>query len=313
MSQATCRADDNAVTYPSTTSVHHPLLLGMQATMNRAFSCAALLSTVLFVDSCASPTRVVAPVLPSEVGEFRHGLLNGYIAPALLPDSLALLPAPPAAGSAAQAADDAAFYELTRFQGTSRGTIAIQDADLSFPNAAKTFSCALGVPISAEQTPNLNMPLRRTLTDAGLATYKAKDRYKRVRPFVVFKTRTCTPGEDAHLATDGSYPSGHTSVGWVWALTLAEIEPERADAILRRGRAFGQSRGICGAHWKSDIESGMDIGAATFSGLHASSAYVAQMGAARAEVEAERRRHEVPHADCAAEAAALAISSSLPP
>jgi acid phosphatase (class A) len=281
--------------------------------MNKAFSSAVVLSTILVASSCASPTRVVAPISTAEVGEFHHGFLNGYIAPALLPDSLALLPAPPATGSAAQADDDAAFHELTKFQGTPRGAIAVRDADLSFPNAARTFSCVLGVPISAEQTPNLNMLLRRTLTDAGLATYKAKDRYRRTRPFVVFNVRTCTPSEDAFMARDGSYPSGHSSVGWAWALTLAKIEPDRADTILQRGRAFGQSRGICGAHWKSDIESGRVVGAATFARLHASSVYVAQMQAARAEVAKERSQGAAPSVNCDAEAAALATSSSLAP
>ena len=41
--------------------------------------------------------------------------------------------------------------------------------------------------ISEQATPNLNMLLRRTLTDAGLATYKAKNHYQRTRPFVALK------------------------------------------------------------------------------------------------------------------------------
>ena len=43
---------------------------------------------------------------------------------------------------------------------------------------------------------------------------------------------------------DGSSPCGHTAIGWAWALTLSEISPERADSILARGRAFGESRVI---------------------------------------------------------------------
>jgi acid phosphatase (class A) len=111
----------------------------------------------------------------------------------------------------------------------------------------------------------------------------------------------------------GSYPSGHTSIGWNWALTLTEIAPDHADAILQRGRAFGQSRGICGAHWKSDIESGRIIGAATFAKLHASPVFMAQMAAARAEVSKARSRGAAPSGNCAAEAAALATSSLLAP
>lgn len=281
--------------------------------MNQLSISLVVLSAALVVSGCATPAHVVAPISASEVGEFRHGFLNGYLPPSDLPDSLALLPAPPAAGSAAQAADDEAFRELTKFQGTPRGAIAVSDANLSFPHAAETFSCALGVPILEKETPNLYMLLQRTLTDAGLATYKAKDRYQRTRPFAVFKVASCTPADDAFLAKDGSYPSGHTSIGWTWALTLSEIAPDRANAILQRGRSFGQSRGICGVHWKSDIESGRIIGAATFTRLQANPVFEAQMEAARAEVAKARSRGAEPSVNCAAEAAALATSSLLAP
>jgi len=281
--------------------------------MNRLSATAVLLAAGLIAGGCASSPGVVAPTLAVEVGELRHGILKGYLAPAELPDSLALLPAPPARGSAAQAADEAAFHELTSFQGTARGAIAVQDADLNFPQAAGIFSCALGVPISEKETPNLSMLLRRTLTDAGLATYRAKEQYQRTRPFVFFKVPSCTPADDAFLAKDGSYPSGHTSVGWAWALMLTEIAPDRSDAILQRGRAFGQSRGICGVHWQSDIESGRAVGAATVGRLHANPVFVAQLKAARAEIAAQRSRGATPSENCAAQSAALATSSALAP
>lgn len=281
--------------------------------MNGFSSWASVLSALLIATGCASSARIVAPTSASAVGELRHGILNGYLAPAELPDSLALLPAPPAAGSKAQAADDASFSELTKLQGTARGALAVRDADLSWPHAAEAFSCALGVPISEKETPNLSMLLRRTLTDAGLATYKAKEKYQRTRPFVAFKVPSCTPSEDAALAKDGSYPSGHTSVGWAWAMLLAEIAPERTDAVLQRGRAFGQSRAICGVHWQSDVESGRIVAAATVARLHANPVFRAQMESARAEVAQAHSQGATPSGNCAAEAAALATSSRSAP
>jgi acid phosphatase (class A) len=274
---------------------------------------AVIFALALIASGCASSPGVVAPTSAAEVGEFRHGIVNGYLAPAELPDSLALLPAPPSMGSAAQAADDAAFRELTKFQGTPRGASAVQDADLNFPEAAGVFACALGVPISEKETPNLDMLLRRALTDAGFATYKAKEKYQRTRPFVLFKVPSCTPAEEAVLAKNGSYPSGHASVGWAWALLLSEIAPDRADAILQRGRAFGQSRGICGVHWQSDIEAGRLIGAATVARLHANPVFGAQMKAAHAEIAVERSRAATPSGNCGAEVSALATSASFAP
>ncbi|WP_421955662.1 acid phosphatase [Polaromonas sp.] len=276
---------------------------------------AAMMAVALLASACSTATRTVAPISAAEVGEVRagSGYLKGYLAPAELPDSLALLPPPPAEGSAALAADAAAFRTLTALQGTPRGALAVQDANLRFPKAAETFSCALGLPISEEATPNLNMLLRRTLTDAGIATYKAKDKYQRTRPFVVFKAPSCTPREEAALAKDGSYPSGHSAAGWAWAMVLTEVAPERSDALLQRGRAFSQSRGICGVHWQSDIEAGRLIGAATVARLHANPVFNAQVDAARLEVARARAQGSTPGRDCAAEAAALGSSSMLAP
>jgi acid phosphatase (class A) len=96
-------------------------------------------------------------------------------------------------------------------------------------------------------------------------------------------------------------------------LTLSEIAPDRADSILQRGRAFGQSRGICGVHWKSDIEAGRIVGAATFARLQADPVFEAQMAAARAEVTKARQRGATPVGNCAAEAAELATSSLVAP
>ena len=275
-----------------------------------------LVFAALAMNGCATPGPPPAPTPPTSaavVGELRPGILNGYLDPGALPDSLALLPAPPAPGSAAQAADDAAYPELTRLQPTARGTLAVHDADLNAPQALQTFSCAVGVAISAEQMPNLAMLLRRSMTDAGFAPSRAKNQYHRTRPFVVFNTHTCTPADEAFLVTDGSYPSGHSSIGWAWALMLAEIAPDRADPILQRGRAFGQSRAICGAHWRSDVEAGRLVGAATLARLHANALFNAQQQAARAEIAAARVHGAVPAADCATEAATLAASSALAP
>lgn len=273
------------------------------------------LTVALVASACTLAPRVVAPVSPTEVGELRPGtgVLKGYLAPAELPDSLVLLPAPPTEGSPALAADIATFRSLTKLQNTPRGAMAVADANLSFPEAAAIFSCALGVQISEQATPNLHMLLQRTLTDAALATYKAKDKYVRTRPFVMLNSGSCTPKEEAALVKDGSYPSGHAAIGWGWALMLTELSPNRADALLQRGRAFSQSRAICGVHWQSDIEAGRLIGSATVARLHANPVFNAQMAAARDEISKALAAGVPPAAACTAEAATIAASSSLAP
>lgn len=243
---------------------------------------------------------------PAAVPEGLPGLLMGYLPQKALPNSLALLPPPPTTGSAAFALDEEIARRSPALRGTPRWTLAVSDADLRFPHAAGTFSCVLNAPITEEHTPHLYLLLRRTLTDAGLSTYPAKDNYHRTRPFVLNKEPTCTPDEKAVLEKDGSYPSGHTAVGWAWALILSEIAPEQTDAILARGRAYGESRNVCNVHWHSDVIQGRFMGAGTVARLHADPAFRADVEAAKAELVAVRAKGLKPPRDCTVEAAALA-------
>jgi len=225
---------------------------------------------------------------PSDLEELKHGLVQGYLAQDTFPDSLKLLAPPPAPGSAAQALDDAYANLNIALQETPRWKQAATDADLGFPAAASIFSCSLGVEISEERTPRLYTLLRRSLTDAGLASYKAKMHYQRPRPFMSNRQSICTPQEESILRSDGSYPSGHTSVGWAWALILSEIAPSQQDQILQRGIEYGKSRNVCNVHWHSDVHAGQLIGSATVAQLHANPVFRADLRAAAAEIKAHR-------------------------
>jgi hypothetical protein len=150
------------------------------------------------------------------------------------------------------------------------------------------------------------MLLRRTLADAGLSTYTAKNQYQRTRPFMVNGGPICTPGEEEGLRKDGCYPSGHTAIGWAWALILTEIAPDRADAILARGRAFGESRVVCNVHWHSDVVEGRFMGAAAVARLHADTAFRAELKDAKAELTAVRAKVLKPTRGCQVEAESLA-------
>lgn len=259
----------------------------------------ALIAAVLA--ACATAT---APPASPSAGQ--SATPRGYLDPAVLPDSLALLPPPPAAGSAAFARDEEARAQVQPLRDSARWTRAASDADLHFPHAAATFSCALNVTISPETTPRLYTLLGRMLFDVGLSTYRAKNQYRRTRPFVAHNAPTCLPSDEAMLRNDGSYPSGHSAAGWGWALVLAEIAPERADAILARGRDFGESRIVCNAHWRSDVDAGRVVAAAAVARLHADPAFRADLAAAREELSAARGAPDA--AMCAGEAESLRMT-----
>jgi acid phosphatase (class A) len=105
------------------------------------------------------------------------------------------------------------------------------------------------------------------------------------------------------LRKDGSYPSGHSAIGYGWGLILAELFPDRASRLVARGRAFGDSRRVCNVHWLSDVEEGRIAAAATVARLHADAYFRKDLDAARAELAGAKPVTR----DCAAEAAALAL------
>lgn len=240
-----------------------------------------------------------------QVVEIMPGMLQGYLTKEEQLDSKEFVLPSPAEDSVRQAMDTAWANNMQTLRGTDRWDLAIKDADLHFPAPANVFSCALGIPVSEEETPALYMLLRRTLTDIGLAPYSAKNAYQRERPFMVRGETVCTPEDEEALRKDGSYPSGHTSIGWGWALILTELAPDRAEAILARGRSFGESRNVCNVHWYTDVIAGRLVGAAAVAKLHASEQFREAMDAARKDIERVRREGKSPQVDCAAEAKAL--------
>lgn len=262
------------------------------------------LVVTLSLSACAT---MDIPGKTEEVPEIRPGILQGYLAAEAMPDSLELVPPPPVDGSAAKALDEAVSEASLKLRGSSRWELAAEDNNLMFPRAADTFSCAVGAPITEDATPHLYMVLRRSLADAGLSTYTAKNHYARQRPFLVNGEATCVSDEEReHLIDDGSYPSGHTAVGWAWALILASVAPDRADAIFARGRAFGQSRVVCNVHWQSDVIEGRFMGAAAVARLQADPQFQADLAAGALELARVRQSGDAPARDCDAEAAAMA-------
>ena len=248
----------------------------------------AIVLSVLMLSCTQQTTKDQQPVtsLSKEIKEISPGILEGYLSKEEIPNSLKLVPPPPEEGSAAFMLDQEVAAKYVALEDETRKEQATQDAVLSFPEAAEAFNIVLDIEISEENTPHLYMILRRTLADAGLSTYGAKNHYQRMRPFMVNNTPICTPDDEALLRKDGSYPSGHTAIGWAWALILAEVLPEQADAILERGKKFGISRNVCNAHWHSDVVYGRMMGAAAVAMLHSNADFMIDLKAAKKEIKA---------------------------
>ncbi|NIJ82285.1 acid phosphatase [Xanthomonas cannabis] len=238
--------------------------------------------------------------------------VRGYLDKDQLPDSLRLVPPPPQDGSAALANDEAVAKAMLALRGTPRWDLAAQDAVLGFPAAASHFSCALGVQIDPASTPHLLRLLERSMRDASTSTSATKARYQRPRPFMRNDQPMCTPADDAALRKNGSYPSGHTAIGWTWGLILSEIAPAHRDALLARGRAFGDSRLVCNVHWQSDVIQGRMLGAATVAALHGNPAFEKELIAARREIEKAQAKQAAASTVAACNAESQALQTALP-
>lgn len=215
----------------------------------------------------------------------RPALPQGYLAPGAV-DAVRIVPPAPKEGDARAILDRHVFKATRKLRGSERWALATADVALMPADLMTDFSCAAGVELTPQSAPHLAALMGRVGADGFIVNEAAKRSFKRLRPFQIQPGPICQP--EAQLADSFDYPSGHTVWGWSWALVLAELVPDRATDILARGRAYGESRAVCGAHNASAVDAGLVVAASTFATLHGSAEFRTDMDAARAEVSAQR-------------------------
>ena len=214
---------------------------------------------------------------------------HAYFTVQEMPDAVHYLPAPPDSASMCFAYDTAQYQWGKRQRQTPRGQQAKDDADYGIYRMATIFSPAIGVTISPTTTAQLWKLLIDATYTAGRGCDIAKAHYFRPRPYMYFNEPTLVPQDEEVLRHNGSYPSGHTTLGWVTALLLVEICPEKENEILRIGYEYGQSRVIAGYHWQSDVTAGRLVASSCFARLHTSKAFLKQMKKAQKEFNKVRK------------------------
>ena len=207
-----------------------------------------------------------------------------YLTAEEVPNAVLWLPAPPAPGST-QFEYDSTQYLWGKQQrlDTARANKAIREAVYDADDMAAQFSAVFGMEISREKTPAIHKVVKRGVETIRLSATKPKATYMRTRPYAYFNEPTLVPEEEEELRTNGSYPSGHTVRGWGLAMILSEINPTAQDNLYELGYQWGQSRVIAGYHWQSDVDASRMLAAASYARLHACSAFLKDMKAARRE------------------------------
>ena len=211
-------------------------------------------------------------------------MVGGYLDPSEVLEGLSNVPPPPPAGSPGFQRDEQARKIALSLNDPARYAQAVSDSNRGVPETLRSFSCALGTDISDHTTPHLAHLLNRLRIDTRHEVGPLRDRYKRIRPYLQYKTRTCSPADEALVEDQGSYPSARSAVGWSFALVLAEINPARSSVILQRGRDFGQSRLICDAQWQSDVDAGEQVGTLVVARLRRDKTFLADLQSAKVEV-----------------------------
>jgi acid phosphatase (class A) len=80
-----------------------------------------------------------------------------------------------------------------------------------------------------------------------------------------------------------SYPSGHAIIGYLEALTLVQIVPEKQKEILERADDYAHNREVCGVHYPTDVAAGKEAAYAVFGEMTTSAEFQKELAAARAE------------------------------
>lgn len=220
---------------------------------------------------------------------------GGFLTAETRPDAVATIPPAPKEGEARNDLDWKIFRDLRKLEGSDRWKLA-QNDDAYMPVALlKDFSCSVGAELTPENVPTLAAILARTTVDAGAAAEAAKQLYKRTRPYLHNEGNICIAKTEG-LARSFDYPSGHASLGWTAGLVMAQLAPDKASAVLARGRAFGESRVVCGMHNMSAIEAGRTNAAGVFAALQGVPEYTAAIAKAREELDAARKTAAKPDA-----------------
>jgi acid phosphatase (class A) len=195
-----------------------------------------------------------------------------------------ILPPVPEIGSLTDEIDVATLRRWQQPDNSARWQLANADEQMSY----NRFSQAFGIEISSSGMPLLVNLLSRTLRDVQDVAFSAKDFYNRPRPFQRFQMEhVCgakkAPAPEVPLKGGSSYPSGHMSFAWATVLILADVAPEHAQALLARGREYGESRVVCAVHYPSDLVGGQLVATAVVARLHSDAEFKKDLTCAKEE------------------------------
>lgn len=197
--------------------------------------------------------------------------------PAGKPNVIALLAPPPLPGSPEQAADMAEVRAVCQAAPSNDVAVAFTERKFDIFN----FTPAIGPFFVPGRFPKTEAFFQRVQKDAEIVTDQSKDFYKRPRPYVLDPSLA-----SGKLEKSFSYPSGHSTESMVLALVLAEVFPDKHDAIIAEARNIGWHRVEIARHYPTDIYAGRVLAQAIVRQMNKNDEFRRDLAAVRAEVAA---------------------------
>ena len=196
------------------------------------------------------------------------------------PDAATLLAPPPLPDSAEQAADLDEVRAVYHAAGSNDIAAAYSEKKFSVFN----FAAAAGPFLVESNLPKTAAFFEKVQSDASAATDLGKDFFKRPRPY------TTDPSlANGKLEKSFSYPSGHSTESMVLALVLADLLPDKHDAIIAHARAIGWHRVQIARHYPTDIYAGRVLARAIVRQFKANDAFQKDFAGAKAEIAAAQK------------------------
>ena len=142
------------------------------------------------------------------------------------------------------------------------------------------FGAVLGKTLDERKLPATARLFSRMRDTEDAVVGPAKKAFKRVRPYM--SSSEIKPLVRPSIS--GSYPSGHTTNATLAAIVMADIVPEKRDALWARAVDYSLSRVIGGMHYPNDLLGGKLAGTAIAVALQSRPEFKADFAAARREL-----------------------------
>ena len=191
------------------------------------------------------------------------------------PDASEILPPPPLPDSVEQAADMEEVKAVYHASSSNEMAAAYSEKKFSVFN----FTVAVGGFFQSNNLPKTTAFFEKVQLDAETVTDLGKDFFKRPRPY------TTDPSlANGKLEKSFSYPSGHSTESMALALVLADLLPEKHDAIIAHARTIGWHRVQIARHYPGDIYAGRMLAQAIVKQFKKSDAFQKDFDAVKAEL-----------------------------